>query len=112
MKTTRTRRGRRRAPIPTRASANAPSTATPEFLPLPDAPAEAAGTSLSLSQLAHDLANAVGGARLQVVLIRAKGEGSVIDPHNLDALERLLNQACDIEEALQASIRPLFPKKN
>lgn len=66
--------------------------------------------SPSARQLTHDLANALGGARLRVALLRAETSGAAVDRHNLDALEHLLDQACAIEEVLHASIRRLFPK--
>ena len=64
----------------------------------------------SARQLTHDLANALGGARLRVTLMRSETNGTPADTLNLEALDRLLNQACAIEEKLHASIRRLFPK--
>lgn len=66
-------------------------------------------TTRSLRQLTHDLANALGGARLRLALIRADAIDTPLDLHNVDALERLLNQACRIEAALQTSINRLTP---
>ncbi len=65
--------------------------------------------SPTVRELTHDLANALGGARLRVTLLRAESNGSPLDGKNLDALERLVNQACEIEETLHAAIRRAFP---
>lgn len=110
MTTTRTHSSRRRALASAgRVKSKTEAKSSPASARLPLDPAGTDGAPPSLRQLAHDLANALGGARLRVALIRAS-ENTTIDAQNLDALERLLNQACAIEEALHASIRPLFPK--
>jgi coenzyme F420-reducing hydrogenase alpha subunit len=111
MSTTGMRNGRRRrlaAPGP--AKTKALPTRRSGSRKRPSVAADEMATSPSVRQLAHDLANALGGARLHVALIRTGGDSSRLDVNNLDALERLLNQACDIEEALHAQIRRQYPQ--
>ena len=66
-------------------------------------------SSRSLRELAHDLANVLGGARLRLALIRADAVETTLATRNLDALERLINQACEIEAALHRSIGQAVP---
>jgi hypothetical protein len=97
MTITKTLRAARRRRRPAKRAKNA-APAGPEKL----------AAARSVRQLAHDLANALGGARLRVTLIRAEDAAPSADTQHLDALECLLSQACAIEEELHASIRRLL----
>jgi hypothetical protein len=58
-----------------------------------------------LRQLAHDLTNALGGARLRWTLLSTTAVRlSTANAENLDALGRLLAEACQLTERLHVAL--------
>jgi hypothetical protein len=58
-----------------------------------------------LRQLAHDLTNALGGARLRWTLLSTTATGlPAAAAENLDALGRLLAEACQLTERLHGAL--------
>ncbi|HEX3693987.1 MAG TPA: hypothetical protein VH374_01250 [Polyangia bacterium] len=64
-----------------------------------------------LRQLVHDLTNALGGARLRWTLLSTSARLAAPDAENLDALGRLLAEACALTEQLQVALAEVVARE-